>query len=99
MFCAEVDTIRHRVYFWQVAGWEKILDAVLRATSDANIRFADLCALLTALGFEERVRGDHHIFSKGGVSEIINLQPSGSRAKPYQVKQVRNLITKYRFGR
>lgn len=72
---------------------------MLRATSDANIEFTDLCALLSALGFQERVRGDHHIFSKAGVLEIINLQPRGSKAKPYQVKQVRNLVTNYRLGR
>ena len=73
--------------------------AVLRAAADANIEFADLCALMTALGFEERVRGDHHIFSKTGIPEIINLLPRESKAKPYQVRQVRNLITKHRIGR
>ena len=82
-----------------MARWEKVLDSILRATSDANIEFVDLCALLTALGFEERVRGDHHIFSKTGVPEIINLQPKESKAKPYQVRQVRNLITTHRLGR
>ena len=60
--------------------------------SDANIRFDDLCTLLDALGFEERVRGSHHIFRKGGVSERINLQRVGSHAKPYQVRQVRRII-------
>jgi hypothetical protein len=95
----EVDTIRRRVYFDAVARWEKVLDAILGATSDANVEFVDLCAVLTALGFEERVRGDHHIFSKTGIPEIINLQPRGSKAKPYQVKQVRNSITKNRIGR
>ena len=87
------------MYPGDVARWEKVLDIVLRATSDANIEFVDVCALMTGLGFQERVRGDHHIFSKTGVHEIINLQPRGSKAKPYQVKQVRNLITKYRLGR
>ncbi len=27
-----------------------------------------------------------------------NVQPNGSKAKPYQVKQVRNLIVKYKLG-
>ncbi|MDI6768017.1 MAG: type II toxin-antitoxin system HicA family toxin, partial [Bacteroidota bacterium] len=63
-----------------------------------NIYFSDLCNLLYALGFEERVRGSHHIFTKVGVEEIINLQPKGSQAKPYQVKQVRNIILKYKFS-
>ena len=81
-----------------VARWEKVLDVVLRATSDTNVEFLDLCALMTGVGFQERVRGDHHIFSKTGVQEIVNLQPKGSKAKPYQVRQVRNLITRYRLG-
>ena len=54
--------------------------------------------LLLRLGFDERVRGDHHIFSKENVEEILNLQPIGAKAKPYQVKQVRNVILKYRMA-
>lgn len=61
----------------------KTLDRVLRANADANIRFADLRALLRHLGFAERVRGDHHIFSRDGVAEILNLQPRGNLAKAY----------------
>ncbi len=50
------------------------------------------------LGFDERIRGGHHVFTREAVVEIINLQPRGSLAKPYQVKQVRQLILKYRLG-
>jgi hypothetical protein len=82
-----------------VARWEKVLNVILRAQADANIEFSDLCAVLSALGFQQRVRGDHHIFTRTGVVEIINIQPKGSRAKPYQVKQVRNLVARYRLGR
>ena len=95
---SEVDKIKRCVYPLLVARWEKVLDTVLRAASDANIDFGELCALLKTLGFDERVRGDYYIFSKAGVSEIINIQPKSGKAKPYQVKQVRNLITKYRLG-
>jgi hypothetical protein len=66
--------------------------------SDADIGFSELCQLLKRLGFDERIRGDHHIFTKNGVAEIINLQPKGSKARAYQVKQVRNLLLKYRLG-
>ena len=45
-----------------------------------------------------RVRGSHHIFRKAGVEEKINLQREGSEAKPYQVRQVRAVILKYRLG-
>ena len=64
----------------------------MSGSSDANIRFDDLRALLIALGFEERTRGGHHIFRREGVSERINLQRIGSDAKPYQIRQLRRVI-------
>ena len=75
-----------------------MLRKVLQGTADANIAFADLRRLLRSLGFDERVRGDHHIFTRTGVEEILNLQPRGANAKPYQVKQVRNLLIRYKLG-
>ena len=76
----------------------KILFKVLRGVSDANIAFNDLLALLHYLGFTERIRGSHHIFSKNDIEEILNIQPHGNKSKPYQVKQVRNIILKYKLG-
>jgi len=76
----------------------RLLTQILRGTSDANISFAELCRLLRNLEFEERTCGDHHIFTREGVEEILNLQPRGAKAKPYQVKQVRNVILLYRLG-
>jgi hypothetical protein len=77
---------------------KKILDKVLSGLSDRNIRFNDLLKLLSDFGFSQRTKGDHHIFYREGVEEIINLQPlKGGKAKAYQVKQVRMLILKYKF--
>jgi predicted RNA binding protein YcfA (HicA-like mRNA interferase family) len=76
---------------------ESILGQILRDTADANIRFADLRKLLISLRFSERVKGSHHIFAHPDVNEILNLQPRGSLAKPYQVKQVRKVIVRYRL--
>ncbi|ULA62402.1 MAG: Type II toxin-antitoxin system HicA family toxin [Nitrospira sp.] len=76
----------------------KLLERILRGTSDANISFNGLCHLLKHLGFEERIRGSHHIFIKAGIEEILNLQPKGSQTKPYQVKQVRHVILRYKLG-
>ncbi len=76
----------------------KIIFLILSGRSDANIDFTDICRLLNKLGFNERVKGSHHIFTKDSVAEIINIQPVGSKAKAYQVKQVRNLILKYKLG-
>jgi len=61
-------------------------------------RPGDLRALLLGLGFSERVRGSHHLFHRDGVVEIVNIQSRGGQAKPYQVRQVRNVILKYRLG-
>lgn len=77
---------------------EKTLNKVLRGDADRNIDFQDVCSLLLRLGFAERIRGSHHIFTRPDISEILNLQPKGSLAKPYQVKQVRNVIVKYKIG-
>lgn len=72
---------------------------VLRGTADTNVGFDELRDLLNDLGFAERRRGSHHIFSRDGIPEIINLQPAtAGRAKPYQVRQVRQLILRHRLA-
>jgi predicted RNA binding protein YcfA (HicA-like mRNA interferase family) len=77
----------------------RIRNRVLGGVSDRNLRFDELRALLLSLGFSERVRGSHHIFHHAGVTEIINLQPhDGGSAKPYQVRQVRGIVLKYKFA-
>lgn len=78
--------------------YEKLYHQVLRGTADRNVKFNDLRWLLKRLGFDERIRGSHHIFTKDHVEEIINIQPKGNQAKPYQVKQVRSIMTKYKLG-
>ena len=75
--------------------YEKLYQAILMRQSDTNVPFDGLCMLLERLGFEKRTKGDHHIFTAAGIEEIINLQPKGTRAKPYQVRQVRNVILRY----
>jgi len=76
----------------------KLRERILSGTADANIPFDGLCQLLQRLGFQMRVRGSHHVFYCTGVEEILNLQPRGASAKPYQVKQVRNVVLKYTLG-
>ena len=77
--------------------FEKLIQKILSGTSDRNIEFNELCRLLTTLGFEERIKGSHHIYFKSGITEIINLQPLNNKSKPYQVKQVRELLIKYKL--
>ncbi len=78
--------------------YDKLIFQILRGMSDANIAFSDLVHLLQEFEFEMRVKGSHHVFRKKGIEERPNLQKEGNKAKPYQVKQVRSLILKYRLG-
>ncbi len=77
----------------------KLLFKVLRGVSDSDVSFNDLVGLLKRLGFEERIKGSHHVFTLEGIPEILNLQPKGKQAKTYQVKQVRGVILKYGLGK
>lgn len=77
---------------------KKNIERILSGTSDANIKFTNLRKIVISFGFNERIKGDHFIYSKTGIAEIINLQPKkDGKAKPYQVKQVRNILLKYKL--
>lgn len=77
---------------------EKLLFDIMCGYKDTNISFHDLHKLLDFFGFSCRIKGDHFIFTHKDIEEIINIQPNGNKAKPYQVKQIRNLFIKYRLG-
>ena len=70
---------------------------LLGGRADANIDFDDLRGILLDLGFEERTKGSHHLFRRSGIEERVNLQRDGRNAKPYQAKQVRAVILKYKL--
>ena len=77
--------------------YKKLIERILSGRADADISFDELCQLLHRLGFEERSRGSHHIFRKVNVEEKINLQRDDGKAKPYQVRQIRSLLLKYKL--
>ncbi len=78
----------------------RLAERILSGRSDANIPFEQTRTLLKNLGFAESVRGSHHKFARGDVEELINLQGvEGGKCKPYQVKQVREVLLKYNLGR
>ncbi len=78
----------------------KVIEKILTGLSDNNIRFSKLRSALIKLNFSERVKGNHHIFTRDNVKEIINIQPlKNGKAKPYQVKQIRNIILAYKLHR
>lgn len=76
---------------------EKLMQSIMSGTQDRNIKFTDLQKILDVLGFQCRIKGDHFIYWKDVIEEIINIQPDGNKAKPYQVKQIRGIILKYQM--
>ncbi|MDL1976219.1 MAG: type II toxin-antitoxin system HicA family toxin [Deltaproteobacteria bacterium] len=80
-----------------MARLDKLLEYILMRRGDANVQFVALCQLLKKIGFKERIRGDHHIFTMLEVEEILNLQPKNGKGKPYQVNQVRNVVLRYKL--
>jgi predicted RNA binding protein YcfA (HicA-like mRNA interferase family) len=77
--------------------YEKIWQRIASGQADRNIEFDDLVWLLEYKGFKKRHRGGSHvIFTKPGVRERITLQPERSKAKAYQVRQVRAILVKER---
>ncbi len=70
-------------------------DMLMSGKSDNNIRFQDLRKLLDSMNFGYRVKGDHFIYYRDDIPEIINIQPKGNKAKGYEVKQIRMLFKRY----
>lgn len=68
------------------------MQKVLSGRADSNIPFANLLSLLKSLGFDHRQSGSHHILTKSGIRDRINLQEDGTHAKAYQVRQVRKTL-------
>lgn len=73
---------------------QRTLEKILAGSR--NIRFGDMTALVVAFGFRHvRTSGSHHIFSRSGIPELINLQEVYGQAKPYQVRQFMKLVERY----
>ena len=61
-----------------------------------NLRFSEAAALAKAFGFHlSRTRGSHHIFVHPSVRELVNLQEIAGKAKPYQVRQLLEIVERY----
>ena len=64
-----------------------------------NVPFEDFVALVKAFGFRDlRTRGSHHAFGRKDIPEILNLQPRGGEAKPYQIRQFLRLVESYNLS-
>ena len=78
---------------------QKFLAQLMAVSPSATLDFGALVNLLLFLGFKQRIKGSHHIFTRSGVKEIINIQPAvGDTVKSYQAKQIRELIRSYNLA-
>ena len=78
--------------------FEKLIVELLQGASDKNFKFSDIIKILNHFDFESRIKGSHHIFYKEGIEEIINIQATeNNKAKAYQVKQIREILVKYKL--
>lgn len=61
-----------------------------------NVSYSDMRNLVEGFGFRlARIKGSHHIFSRPGISELVNLQNARGEAKPYQIRQLLALVEEY----
>ncbi len=73
---------------------QKLLEKALN--SPQHLRFAEVMKLAQGFGFQlARVRGSHHILKRPGIPELLNFQNVGGKAKPYQVRQLLELVELY----
>ncbi|WP_293701930.1 MULTISPECIES: type II toxin-antitoxin system HicA family toxin [unclassified Sphingopyxis] len=64
-----------------------------RIRLNGRASFKDLRRIVEAFGFElKRTNGSHHIFQHPDVPGNLNLQSSGKDAKPYQIRQLLDMI-------
>jgi predicted RNA binding protein YcfA (HicA-like mRNA interferase family) len=77
----------------------KALGILAQAKSNpAGVRFRDLVRLVEAVGFVlDRQKGSHRVYRREGLTARINLQPQGSMAKVYQVRQVLSVIETHKL--
>lgn len=75
---------------------QKIYNDVMSGKSDNNIHFSDFRNLIIDLGFDFiRQNGSHLQYFHHDINAFMNIQKDGSKAKGYEVRQLRKLITKY----
>jgi hypothetical protein len=80
----------------QVAGRHGLTEAEIDRMASAFEHEDSVAA--RELRRKSRWTGSHHIFTKEGIPEILNLQPEVSSAKAYQVRQVRDVILRYQLA-
>ena len=72
----------------------KLLQKLLSGSK--NIRFSEAVTCANAFGFQlSRSKGSQYIYVHPDIPELINLQNVHGKAKPYQIKQLLEIIERY----
>jgi hypothetical protein len=73
---------------------DRLIQAVRNNPKD--VRFGDACKIAEMLGFVRRGgKGSHRVYVKTGEAVALNFQDRGGRIKPYQARQLIEMIEKY----
>ena len=76
---------------------DKLFKKVLSGSK--NVQFSEIKKFAEMFGFNlDRVNGSHHIFKHSNIPELINLQNVHGKAKPYQIKQLLEVIERHNLN-
>ena len=79
--------------------YDKIRSDIMSGNCDKNISATDMKFFLDKIGAtHKKTTGSHTLYTIDNIPELINIQPKNGKIKPYQVKEIRNIIKKYRIG-
>ena len=65
-------------------------------TNRSDVRFERFCAVIEHFGFLCRgQKGSHKVYVRAGIVENLSVQEVHGKAKPYQIKQLIDLVDRY----
>ena len=77
---------------------DKVKVKLLSGKGYHNFSFSELATLLSGLGFVlDRQEGSHHVWQHSKVKNSVNVQSVHGKAKPYQLRQIRDIIREYKL--
>ncbi len=73
---------------------DKLLQLVFNVT--AAIRFEDACKIAEMIGFSRKSgQGSHVVYGREDEMTLLNFQNRNGMIKPYQIRQLRDMVKKY----
>jgi predicted RNA binding protein YcfA (HicA-like mRNA interferase family) len=74
--------------------YDKLLQSVFETTG--SMRFDDACKIAELIGFSRKGgQGSHVIYGRDDELKLLNFQNRKGMIKPYQTRQLRDMVKKY----